>query len=250
MSASSFLLLETGAPIDALRRRGGFAHWIRVAAGLRRNEVSVCQVAMGEPLPAASGWLGVLITGSAAMVTERQPWSEASAAWLRTARSHRVPMLGICYGHQLLAHAFGGVVGDNPAGREMGTAELELDAAADADPLFARLPARLHAHTTHLQTVLQPPPGARVLARSMRDACQAFRLGDEVWGLQFHPEFSAGAMRGYIAGRAVALRNEGEDPAALHRAVRPTPWARRLLRRFVAHARQKLPAVTAAHHTP
>jgi GMP synthase (glutamine-hydrolysing) len=238
MSATSFLLLETGKPIDALRRHGGFAHWIRVAAGLQRHEVTVCRVATGEPLPAASGWLGVVITGSAAMVTERQAWSEASAEWLRGARGHRVPMLGICYGHQLLAHAFGGGVGDNPAGREIGTQELELDATAGADPLFAGLPARVRAHTTHLQTVLAPPPGATVLARSSRDACQAFRLDDRVWGLQFHPEFSAGAMRAYIAGRAEALRREGEDPQRLHRAVRPAPLARRVLRRFVHHARR------------
>jgi GMP synthase (glutamine-hydrolysing) len=233
MSAAPFLLLETGAPIAALRRHGGFAHWIRVAAGLRRDEVTLCQVAAGDRLPAATGWRGVLITGSAAMVTERHPWSEASAEWLRRARSHGVPMLGICYGHQLLAHAFDGVVGDNPAGREMGTAELELHPPAASDPLFAGLPARVRAQTTHRQTVLQPPPGATVLARSQRDACQAFRLDDRIWGVQFHPEFSAAAMRAYIAGRAEALRNEGEDPFRLHRAVRPAPFARRVLRRFV-----------------
>lgn len=233
MSTAPFLLLETGAPIAALRRHGGFAHWIRVAAGLQRSEVSVCRVAAGEALPATSGWRGVLITGSAAMVTERQPWSEASADWLRRARRHGVPMLGICYGHQLLAHAFGGSVGDNPAGREMGTAELELHPPAATDPLFAGLPSRVHAQTTHQQTVLQPPPGATVLARSARDACQAFRLDDRVWGLQFHPEFSARAMRAYIAGRADALRHEGEDPERLHRAVRPAPHARQVLRRFV-----------------
>ena len=234
MSAGPFLLLETGAPLAALRRRGGFAHWIRVAAGLGRGEVSVCQVAAGDPLPdAAAGWRGVLITGSAAMVTERHPWSEASADWLRRARGHGVPMLGICYGHQLLAHAFGGVVADNPAGREMGTTELELHPPAASDPLFGGLPARVHAQTTHLQTVLEPPPGATVLARSRRDACQAFRLDDRVWGVQFHPEFSAAAMRAYIAGRAEALRHEGEDPRRLHGEVRPTPFARRVLRRFV-----------------
>lgn len=238
MSTAPFLLLETGTPIVALRRHGGFGHWIRVAAGLHRSDVSLCRVAAGDTLPAASGWRGVLITGSAAMVTERHPWSEESADWLREARRNGVPMLGICYGHQLLAHAFGGVVGDNPAGREIGTAELELHPPAASDPLFAGLPMRIHAQTTHLQTVLEPPPGATVLARSARDACQAFRLDDRVWGLQFHPEFSAAAMRAYIAGRADVLGREGEDPRRLHRAVRPAPFARRVLRRFVRHAQR------------
>lgn len=176
---------------------------------------------------------GVILSGGPASVT----FADSPRA-PRELFEAGVPMLGICYGHQLLAHAFGGVVGDNPAGREMGTAELELEPAARTDPLFAGLPARVRAHTTHLQTVLAPPPGATVLARSTRDTCQAFRLDDQVWGVQFHPEFSAGAMRAYIAGRAEALRREGEDPQRLHRAVRPAPLARRVLQRFVHHARR------------
>jgi GMP synthase (glutamine-hydrolysing) len=237
VSAARFLLLETGTPLAPLQRHGGFAHWLRVSAGLRRDEAVVCRVAAGEALPAPRGWGGVLVTGSAAMVTERLPWSEATAEWLRRA-AEATPVLGVCYGHQLLAHAFGGVVGDNPAGREIGTMELELHDAAQSDPLFRGAPRRFHAHTTHLQSVLVPPDGAQVLARSTRDDCQAFRLGERVWGLQFHPEFSTRAMRGYIAGRADALRQEGGDPQALQRGVRAAPWARRVLRRFVVQARR------------
>lgn len=237
MRHAPFLLLETGTPLDALRRHGGFAHWIRVAAGLRRDEAVVCRLAAGDALPGVERFAGVLVSGSAAMVTERQPWSEAAAAWLRDAIGAR-PVLGICYGHQLLAHALGGVVGDNPAGQEIGTMALELHPAAQDDPLFRGLPVRFAAHTTHLQSVLQPPPGAQVLARSARDGCQAFRVGECAWGVQFHPEFSAATMRGYVAGRADAVRAEGGDPAALQRGVRAAPLARRVLRRFVRHARR------------
>ncbi|MCI1711768.1 MAG: glutamine amidotransferase [Chiayiivirga sp.] len=238
MSHAPFLILETGTPLPALRRHGGFAHWIRVAAGLHARQTVTCRVADGEPLPTAEGWRGVLITGSGAMVTERRPWSEASASWLREAGARGVPLFGICYGHQLLAHAFGGEVGDNPQGREMGTATVELHDPARHDPLFGTMPARFAAQTTHLQTVLAPPPGATVLARSSRDACQAFRLGEHTWGVQFHPEFSSTMMRGYIAGRAAALHAEGTDARHLHRAVRPTPLARRVLARFVRHAQR------------
>lgn len=236
MNRAPFLILETGSPLPALRRHGGFAHWIRVAAGLLARETVTCRVAEGEALPPPQGWSGVLITGSGAMVTERRDWSEASAAWLREAAKRGLPLFGICYGHQLLAHAFGGEVGDNPAGREMGTAALELHAPARHDPLFSGLPARFAAQTTHLQTVLAPPPGATVLASSSRDACQAFRIGEQAWGVQFHPEFSSAMMRGYIAGRAAALHAEGTDARALQRAVKPTPLARRVLHRFVRHA--------------
>ena len=147
-----------------------------------------------------------------------------------------VTLFGICYGHQLLAHALGGEVGDNPAGREMGTVEIALDASATDDPLFAGLPARLRAQTTHLQTVLRPPSDATVLAGSEQDPCHAFRWGGHAWGVQFHPEFSTTHMRGYVHARREALAGEGRCARELSRKIGATPHARRVLRRFVRHA--------------
>src|SRR5687768_14964806 len=136
-----FLILETGTPIASLRRHGGFGHWIRVAAGLHGRQVRHLHVAAGEPLPDAADHAGVLVTGSGAMVTERLDWSERAAAWLRDAAGAGQSLFGICYGHQLIAHALGGTVDWNPRGREMGTVPLSLAPAAQADPLFAGLPA-------------------------------------------------------------------------------------------------------------
>src|SRR3546814_4405831 len=96
------------------------------------------------------------------MVTERRDWSEATAAWLREAAHAGVPVFGICYGHQLLAHALGGEVGDNPNGRKMGTVAVDLLPAAADDPLFAGLPDRFLAqatrseeHTSELQSLMR-----------------------------------------------------------------------------------------------
>ena len=231
-----FLILETGTPVAALRRRGGFPHWIRVAAGLHRDDAVVVDVREETP-PNREGFAGVIVTGSAAMVTESHAWSHAAGNWLKAAANEGFPVLGICYGHQLLAHALGGQVGDNPAGREMGTVDVTLTAAAATDPLFAGLPPAFPAQTTHLQTVLAPPPGATVLATSALDGCQAFRGGDRAWGVQFHPEFSATHMRGYVRARATALRGEGRDVDILCRTIRATPAARSVLRRFIRLAR-------------
>ena len=232
-----FLILETGRPIGQLRRHGSFGHWIRVAAGLHGREVRACQVADGEALPDAGEFAGVLVTGSGAMVTARAEWSERCADWLRDAAHAGMPLLGICYGHHLLAHALGGEVGDHPQGREMGTVDLQLHPPAEHDPLFAGLPSPFQAQTTHLQSVLRAPAEATVLARSVHDACQAFRWGDRAWGVQFHPEFSATHMRGYVQARHVALQREGHCPKTIAGNVAATPHARRVLSRFVHHAR-------------
>ena len=236
-----FLIMETGQPVASMRRHGSFAHWIRVAAGLERDEAVVVDVEHGDALPSREGFAGAIVTGSAAMVTDRHEWSERSARWLREAAHEGLPLLGICYGHQLIAHALGGEVGNNPTGREMGTVHLDLHPQATDDPLFAGLPPRFPAQATHLQSVLRLPEGATALAKSAQDAAHAFRWGGQVWGLQFHPEFSTGHMRGYIRARSQALANEGRCGKRVAREVSAAPHARRVLRRFVRHARVSRP---------
>jgi len=234
-----FLILETGQPVPSLKRHGGFPHWIRVAAGLDGREVRICNVADGEALPKADDFSGVLITGSGAMVSERLPWSERSADWLRDAAHAGHPLFGICYGHQLLAHALGGKVDYNPRGREMGTVSVALDAQASDDALFGDLPANFDVHTTHMQSVLELPADATRLASSDKDDCQAFRWNRHVWGVQFHPEFSTVHMREYIHVRRMALLREGANPQAMRKAVGAAPHARQVLKRFVHQARKR-----------
>ena len=222
-----------------MRRHGGFPHWIRVAAGLERDDAVVVNVeARRSRCPSREGFAGVIVTGSGGDGHRARRLERALAPqWLRDAAHAGLPLFGICYGHQLLAHALGGEVDYNPAGREMGTVDLELHPQADDDPLFAGLPPQFPAQATHLQTVLRAPDGATVLATSAHDACHAFRWGDRAWGVQFHPEFSATHMRGYVRAREDALAREGRCHKQLARGVGATPHARRVLRRFVRHAR-------------
>jgi GMP synthase (glutamine-hydrolysing) len=178
----------------------------------------------------------VIVTGSSSMVTDRHLWSERTADWLRSLLDGGMPVLGICYGHQLLAHTLGGEVDYNPQGREMGTVAVDMHPHAGEDPLFGPLPPRFPVQVSHLQSVLRPPTDATVLARSDQDACQAFRWRDHAWGLQFHPEFSVNHMRGYVHARRDALQREGRCHQRMAKDVKPTPQARGVLRRFVRHA--------------
>jgi GMP synthase (glutamine-hydrolysing) len=227
------LIVQTGAAApEVLARYGDFPEWFRRGLGLRADQVTTVRVDLGGELPRLDSVAGAVITGSSAMVPERLNWSERSAGWLCDAVAAELPVLGVCYGHQLLAHALGGRVDYNPRGREIGTWEIERLPASTDDPLIGTLPLRFLAHATHLQTVVQPPPGAVVLARSALDECQAIRFAPRAWGLQFHPEFGVREMRGYLRARSEAIDYEGLDVQTLLRGVRSCADARAVLRRF------------------
>jgi GMP synthase (glutamine-hydrolysing) len=226
------LIVKTGVTVPELvERRGDFEDWIARGLALGPDRLRVASVFSGDALPDPASLSGVVVTGSSAMVSHRETWSEESAAWLRGAVGSGLPVLGICYGHQLLAHAFGGRVGRNPRGREIGSVEVRLRDAR-ADPLLRGLPDRAHFQATHVESVLALPRGAVLLAENEADPHHAFRLGDAAWGVQFHPEFDADVMRGYLEVRRDVLLDEGLDPDALHRSVVDTPQGAVLLRRF------------------
>lgn len=230
------LIIRTGRAPDPIRgRHGDFPHWFRLGAQLAPQRLQVVDVEAGEALPAIGGLAGAIITGSAAMVTARAAWSERTAGWIRDAMDAELPMFGVCFGHQLMAQALGGRVDYLPGGREIGTQPIEKLAAAAQDPLAARLPARFRAHTTHEQSVLEPPPGAIVLARSERDPHQLLRYGPRALSSQFHPEFSADVMRAYIHRKRADMQREGSDPQRSFREVAATPVARGVLHGFAHH---------------
>ncbi len=232
------LIVKAGEPVPAVAGRfGGFEDWILAGSGLDPEAVRTVAVYREEALPDPTSVAGVIVTGSKAMVTDHEPWMERAATWLRRAVGDRVPVLGICFGHQLLAHALGGEVGDNPRGREIGTVRVRLLPAAGEDPLLAGFPARLTVQATHTQSVLRLPPGAVLLAANDHEPHHAFRAGKRAWGLQFHPEITAGVMRAHLALMRSTLAAEGLDPAALEAAVESSPAGPALLRRFVAIAR-------------
>ncbi|MEO7756055.1 MAG: glutamine amidotransferase, partial [Dokdonella sp.] len=204
--ASRFLIVQTGSTLPELRaRRGDFPDWFQRGLRLHRSEVDIARVDLGEELPAdVRGYAGVVVTGSPAMVSERLRWSEDTAAWLRATIDKETHVLGVCYGHQLLAHALGGRVDYHPSGREVGTVGIERLAAGADDALLQASPPSFMAHASHQQSVLELPKEAVTLARSAHDPHHAVRYAPRVWGLQFHPEFSVEIMRGYLRRRRMA----------------------------------------------
>jgi GMP synthase (glutamine-hydrolysing) len=237
-------ILIAGDPVPlAKERRGGFEAMIRRRVGdfstLRVGEWIDVDIRTAVELPKPEAVSGVIVTGSASSVTDREPWTLRGEELLRQLVAAQVPVLGICYGHQMLGQALGGLVEKNPRGREIGTVQVEQ---VESDPILGALSLgegrRYPIHATHVDSVTMLPPGARVLATTKLDPNAAVRFGEHTWGVQFHPEFDPEVMRAYIETRRDRLHEENLDPDRLLNEVRETPTGPEILQRFIRYVYQ------------
>jgi len=225
-------LIKTGCTVEQIKpRHGDFENWF--AEGMGVSNLLQIDVFRHQPLPETNSLSGIVITGAPAMVSDRLDWSERTAEWLAKVVPTGIPVLGVCYGHQLLAHALGGRAGRNPNGRQIGTVTAQLIDNKQNDLLTGRLPVKFAAQTSHSEAVLELPTGAERLATSPLYNNFAIRFTENAWGVQFHPEFSAPVMSDYIHYRANDLRKEELSPADLQTKVTDTEEARSVLRKFV-----------------
>jgi GMP synthase (glutamine-hydrolysing) len=228
------LIIKTGTTLESIcRQHGDFEDQIIDQLGLPASDIVTAPVYLTGTIPPLIDVSAVIVTGSHAMVTGREDWSRNLAWWLRNVCPASVPVLGLCYGHQIIADAWGGIVDYHPRGREVGTVDIELTAAGKRDPLLGCLPEKFPGHVFHAQTVLTLPPAARLLAGNAFEPHHAFVLRDNIWGVQFHPEFTAGIMRAYIEEESAELIREGIDPDALKNSLREHRYGQLLLRRFL-----------------
>jgi GMP synthase (glutamine-hydrolysing) len=180
-------------------------HGESVRAGLfgdvvaeRGHRLEEWSPAWGTPLPRPlDAYNAVLVFGGAMHADQdrHHPWLREENLFLERLLDLQRPVLGICLGAQLLAKAAHAPVG--PASEcEIGWHRVELTEHAADDPVVGRLPQSFDAFQWHYYTH-GVPAGAVELARS-RVCTQAFRLGENAWGVQFHPEVTLEQIEGWL----------------------------------------------------
>lgn len=183
-------ILQTGEVPDNLRHRFGpypgmFERMFDQTG--RGFAYEVVKVSAGEPLPDAGALEGVVLTGSSAGVYDDLPWMEPLRDFIRDAYGKETPMLGICFGHQIMADALGGDVRKSEKGWGLGRHSY----AVKAKPDFMRAaPTLLSVACSHQDQVITPPEEAEVILASefTPNAGLVYRNGAAL-SFQPHPEF-------------------------------------------------------------
>ncbi|MBV9159142.1 MAG: type 1 glutamine amidotransferase [Candidatus Kaiserbacteria bacterium] len=99
-----------------------------------------------------------------------------------------VPVLGVCFGHQIIGQMHNGMVSNDREQSKLGSYEVALTEAGKSDPLFADLPERFFAQYAHKDSVTNMPDGATLLATGSACRFSALKYGKKVYTVQFHPE--------------------------------------------------------------
>jgi len=141
-----------------------------------------------------SAWI---ITGSAHSVYDDFDWIEYLRIKLKDMLELQKPVLGICFGHQLIADTFGGEVILNPKGWELGSCQVEFTKEAEKSLLFNQLESPLDVFQSHQDVVTKIPKDAILLAKNNM-GIQSFSYKNIFYGVQFHPEFTKEVMEKYL----------------------------------------------------
>ena len=193
-------ILQTGRTHHALVSQHGeypdmFARLL-AGHGMKFSTWPVLDGEIPDDPESADGWL---ITGSRFSAYEDHPWIPPLEDFIRTAHEQSVPMIGVCFGHQIMAQALGGRVEKHPGGWSVGRTEYRIDGFDQPLSVLA----------WHQDQVCDLPPGARVVGSS--DSCQNGVLVYErnALSIQPHPEFEPDFINGLFEN--VGLAAVGEE---------------------------------------
>ena len=193
-------ILETGRPADALKDHGSYPEMFERLLGpqdegfLFRTFAVIDGDVPSDPR-ACDAWL---VTGSRHGAYERLPWMLKLEDLLRAAVAQKVPVVGICFGHQILAQALGGTVEKSGKGWGFGLHDYVV---TGAPALTDGKPEKMTIGALHQDQVVEVPPGGRVLGGSEFCPNAIIAYGDTALTFQGHPEFDLAFLRGVAEHR-------------------------------------------------
>lgn len=181
----------------------------------------IIPVSDGAPFPAPSTLEAVLLPGSAAGVYDNHlSWMAPLRAFIRATYTAGIPMVGVCFGHQIMADALGGVVQKSEKGWGLGRHVYGVEGRGR----FANA-TRLAVACSHQDQVIEPPPGARViLASEFTPNAGLVYPGGRVMSVQPHPEFADGYTLA-LAEMRRGLASDAIVDAAAKSLARPSDGA-------------------------
>ena len=208
-------------------------------SGLRVEQIETHDLLAGPPKTARlKGFDAIMVGGSGDFnVSDRSlPHIGANLEFVADVAEKGFPMYASCFGFQMLVEALGGSIVYDPDRMEVGTYEMTLTEAGEADELMGVLPKVFPAQLGHKDCAERLPPGVTHLASSRLNRFQAFRIpGQAIWATQFHPELDARSNRQrferYLDSYAGVLSAE-ERKEAVQR-FRNSPETEALLPQFL-----------------
>lgn len=225
-------ILQTGVPPLGLKDRfGDYPTMISALLG-EAFETDTIDVVKDGPPRNASAYGGYVITGSAAGVYEDLPWISPLMDFLRGVRG-QARLVGICFGHQVMAQAFGGEVIKSPKGWAVG---LQRYGVADRGAWMDDA-AQIAIPGSHQDQVVTPPPGAQITLASDFTPYAGLAYDDGMAvSFQAHPEFDPAFAAALIEARRGVRHDHDEADAAIASLAQPNDRARvgGWIRRFLA----------------
>ena len=187
MNKIAILSAGPGLP-EIVEKYGHSSDWIPQILSTHNIEFDIIKV-YRDNFKFCYDYDAYIITGSKYSVYDDVDWISRLKDYLSTIIQTDKPILGICFGHQLLAEVLGGNVIKNPKGWELGSYQIQLTESGLNSPLFKDILNNEIFYESHQDFVECLPANSTELSTSDKGN-QSFVYNDKIFGVQFHPEFS------------------------------------------------------------
>ena len=191
------LIVSAGPGMKEVREKYGHAiDWISSVISSPNIEIDVTHTYKNEDFDESyyDGWI---ITGSSSSVRDNQEWITFLKNKIIHASINFIPVLGICFGHQIISEALGGKVTKNKKGWELGSYKIKVNNKGVFNPLFSDIDINDYFYFSHEDVVSKLPESAVELA-SNDMGVQSFSIKNQIFGVQFHPEFTSDITQEYV----------------------------------------------------